>query len=292
MSGPAAETTDNNTPDFESQAKEMGWVGKEQFRGDESKWIDAKEFVERGEAFLPIVKAQNKRMKQDLLTRDTEIASLKQTLDTVQKSVKSLEGHYTQALKKEVDQAKAELVAKIKVAREAGDTDLEFLLQDKLGDLRDAQRDAGKVEPVVEKKVDEDNKDALKPAFVAWNKENPWFGGSTTEDRKRTKAFIRIGEDLREDGETSVGSDFLDKCLEALEKQEGSTGTPTKRASTKVEGGNNGGRGSSSRGFDGLPKEAKDACHVDNSRFVGPDKLFKTVKEWEDSFYEQYSRQD
>lgn len=289
MSGPATETTDN-TPDFESQAKEMGWVEKDHFRGDESKWIDAKEFVERGEAYLPIVRAQNKHMKQDLLTRDTEIASLKQTLDTVQKSVKSLEGHYTQALKKEVDQAKADLIGKIKAARETGDTDLELLLQDKLGDLRDAQREAGKVETVVEEKDDE-NKDALKPAFIAWNKENPWFGGSTTEDRKRTKAFIRIGEDLREDGEESVGAEFLNKCLETLEKQEGNTGTPTKRASTKVEGGNNGGRGSSSRGFDSLPKEAKDACHTDNSRFVGPDKLFKTVKEWEDSFYEQYSSQ-
>lgn len=291
MSGPAAETTDN-TPDFESQAKEMGWVGKDQFRGDESKWIDAKEFVERGEAYLPIVRAQNKRMKQDLLTRDTEIASLKQTLDTVQKSVKSLEGHYTQALKKEVDQAKSELIGQIKVAREAGDTDLEFLLQDKLGDLREAQREAGKVEPEV--KPANDGKDALNPVFVAWNKENPWFADtSSAENRKRTKAFIRIGEDLREEGEKAEGADFLNRCLEELEKQEaGTNAPPTKRATSKVEGGNSGGRGSSSRGFDSLPKEAKDACHSDNSRFVGDGKLFKTVKEWEDSFFDQYSSQD
>ena len=288
------EIQEDNTPDYESSAKELGWVKKEHFRGDESKWIDAKEFIERGEAFLPIVKAQNKRMKQDLLTRDTEIATLKQTLTGVQKSLKALDAHYTEAVKKEVDQAKVNLVTQIRAARENGDTDLEFSLTDKLDDLRVAQREAGKPEVTKEDKTDVDPNAAMKPEFVAWNKENAWFGDpSTAENRKRTKAFIRIGEDLREDGEDSTGATFLNKCLEELERQEGgTTSTPVKKVVSKVEGGNSGGRGSSSRGFDSLPKEAKDACHSDNDRFVGDGKLFKTLKEWENSFYDQYSSQD
>lgn len=287
----SVEDNDQGGVDYTAQAKEMGWIPKEEFKGAEEKWVDAQEFVERAEHFLPLVRAQNGRLKSELLTRDKEISTLKQTLAEVQRVQKSMREQYDATVKKEVEQTKKDLVAQIKEARENGDTDLEFLLQDKLDDVRTAQREASKQDDgtskATEATVDKSN---WNPEFLSWNEENPWFGDMKDPDnRKRTKALVRIGEDLRDDGDTSSGRAFMAKCMAILEEREGTTSTSNtpKRTTSKVEGGNSGREARSSRGFDSLSKEAKDICHDDNDRFVGPGKQFKTVKEWEDYFYEQ-----
>ena len=39
---------------FESEARESGWVPKEEFTGDPKTWVDAAEFVRRGPLFKKI----------------------------------------------------------------------------------------------------------------------------------------------------------------------------------------------------------------------------------------------
>lgn len=269
---------------FESQAREMGWVEKEQFRGSPEKWVDAKEFVERGEHFLPMLRANNKRLKDDLLTRDKEINTLKQTVADVQKSMNVMRTHYDESVKQQVAQAKKDLAGQIKEARESGDTDLELQLLDQMSDLRETEKQAKKdAENKNESGKQIEVKDPTQIEFEAWNKDNPWFGGNSVEDRKRTKALIRIGEDLREEGDTTVGRAFMEKCMEVLNEQSGNAKFE-KRPASKVESGSSGARGISGRAFDKLPKEAKDACHSDNDRFVGQGKMYKTVAEWEDAY--------
>jgi len=115
---------------------------------------------------------------------------------------------------------------------------------------------------------------------------------STPENRKRTRSLIRIGEDLREDGDTTVGRPFMDKCMDLLEKQDGKGNSKLPGKSTsKVESGSLGGRDGNrgGRAFDNLPKEARDACHEDKDTFVGPGKMFKAMKEWEDHYAKLYS---
>lgn len=53
----AAEQETHEAPvvdDVETKARSQGWVPKEEFRGDPSKWRPADEFVKRGEELLPI----------------------------------------------------------------------------------------------------------------------------------------------------------------------------------------------------------------------------------------------
>lgn len=286
----SVEDNDQGSVDYTAQAKEMGWIPKEEFKGAEDKWVDAQEFVERAEHFLPLVRAQNGRLKSELLTRDKEIRTLKETLTEVQRVQKAMREQYDTTVKERVEQTKKDLIAQIKEARENGDTDLEFLLQDKLDDVRTAQREAKREATETPDKTNtgEVDKSKWNPEFLTWNEENPWFGDMTDPaNRKRTKALVRIGEDLRDDGDTSSGKAFMDKCMAILEEREGTSGQPTKRTASKVEGGNSGRESRGSRGFDSLTKEAKAICHEDNDRFVGPGKKFKTVKEWEDYFYEQ-----
>lgn len=276
---------------FESQAREMGWVEKEHFRGDPEKWVDAKVFVERGENFMPMLRANNKRLREDLLTRDKEIDTLKQTITGVQKAMSVMQKHYDASVQQQVAQAKKDLANEIREARESGDTDLEVNLLDRLADLRQTEKEA-KAEAKKredEPAPEEEKKNQAQVEFESWNKDNPWFGGSTPEDRKRTKATIRIMEDLRDEGETSVGLAFMEKVKEELEKLEGGDKETSRRPSSKVESGNSGARGTAGRAFDKLPKEAKDICHQDNDRFVGPGKMYKTTAEWEDAYANSYN---
>src|SRR5574337_330948 len=265
---------------MENEAREMGWRPKEEFDGEEGKWVDAKTFVERGEHIMPILRANNKRIKQDLLTREKEIATLKQSVETANKAIKALQKSYTESTKQQVELAKKELREQLKQAREIGDVDSELAIQEKLTDIRETSKE---VKKEVESSSTKETQ-ALAPEFVAWNKENPWFGDNTTpENRKRTRELLRIGEDLREDGETSMGREYMDKCMAILLRREGK---PAGKVVSKVENSAPGARqGShSGRAFDNLTKEAKAICHEDNDSFVGPGKMFKTVKEWEDHF--------
>jgi len=274
----ADEQMQDEGQDYEVAAREMGWHPKEEWTGPEGKWVDAREFVERGENIMPILRANNKRLRDELLTSKGEVSTLRQAVEESQKAIKALQKAHTAATQRAVEEARKELREQLKQAREIGDVDAELEVAEKLSELKQAQKD---VEDVPLEREPEQPK--LHPEFVAWQKENPWFGNdSDPADKKRTKAITRIAEDLREEGETSVGRAFMDKCMALLEKQEGKT--PTGKTPSKVESGNTVSRGGSGRAFDRLTAEAKRACHDDNDTFVGPGKMFKTVKEWEDHY--------
>lgn len=59
---------------YEAEARDMGWVPETEFKGDKkpAKFLDAKEFVERGETVLPFVQRENKRLKDELTKRDKD----------------------------------------------------------------------------------------------------------------------------------------------------------------------------------------------------------------------------
>lgn len=276
--------------DYETEAKEMGWVDKDHYRDDESKWVDAKTFVERGEHILPIVQASNKKLRRDLLTKDHEVRTLQQGLDEARKAIKALQKSYTESTQREVERAKAELREQLVTAKESGDVRAEIEIQDKLDDLRQAE---ATVKQESQEQVDKGTPE-FTPEYLAWQKENPWFGNiQDPEDKERTERTMEIGRELRRKGDTSTGTAFLNKCLTLLDEQETKgKQTPAQKGTSKVEGGSNGGRSTSARGFDSLSKEAKDICHEDNDRFVGPGKMFKTVKEWEDHYYSLIKEQE
>lgn len=52
--------------DTESRARAMGWVPKEDYKGNPDNWRDAGEFVRRGEEILPIVQERNRDLTRKL----------------------------------------------------------------------------------------------------------------------------------------------------------------------------------------------------------------------------------
>jgi hypothetical protein len=64
--------------EVETRAKSMGWIPKEEFKGDESNWRPANEFVERAETLLPIVKATSKKFEDKANALETTVSTLKE----------------------------------------------------------------------------------------------------------------------------------------------------------------------------------------------------------------------
>lgn len=277
------EQEDAGNEEIETEARSMGWKPFDEFEGNEEDWRDADEFVERGRKILPIVKANNKRLQQQLLTSQQEVASLKGTVEAVQKSIKALRAGYDESVAREVAQAKKDLRSQLIQAREIGDHETELDLQDQLDDLKEKEKES-------KSRAEEETTQAqpkVHPEFEQWQRDNPWFGDESDPDNiDRTKKLLAIGQKLRLDGDTTVGRAFMDKCVADLEKQ---SKTPSKKAGSKVESGSHGAATQGGgRSFNKLPKEAKQTCHEDTETFVGPGKMFKTVAEWEDHYAELY----
>jgi hypothetical protein len=267
------------------EAKSLGWVPLEKFRGNKEQWVDADEFVERGKNVMPILRATNDRLRNELLTRDRKIDTLQRTLEGATTAIQRLEAHYTAANKRAVEIAKAQLKEDLKGAIEDRDVDRELEIRDKIEELRVA---GDKVEPVAKPsdKKDPPSSD-LSPEFKEWQDENPWYG----EDKKRTKAILRIAEDLRDEGNKLVGKEFMDECLQKLEEQEADTTTtiPPQRRPSKVDTGNPAAGGpSSGKGWNSLPKEAQQACLQDAEELVGPEKRYKSLDDWKKAYTKLY----
>lgn len=280
--------------DIESQARQMGWKPQEEFKGDPDKWVDAETYVERGEHVLPLLQANNRRLQQDLLTRDQKIDTLKQELEVTRSIVQGLEKNFTESLERQLKEQRASLKADLKGAIEDRDVDREMEVREQLDQLTEAERVAKQKQEENKKKLeaskptptDKDTDPNISPDFNAWKEENPWFGGSSAEDKKRTRAVIRAAEDLRDEGDTSTGREFFDKALARAEPS--SDDSPV----DKVDGGTSRSNGRSGSGgaktFASLPAEAKKACMDDVDNFVGEDKLFKTEKDWKEYYAKTY----
>jgi len=276
----------SHAQEAERDARAMGWRPESEWDGPPGKWIDAKTFIERGEQIMPILRANNKKMREELLTRDKDLATLRDNLATANKAIAALRKGYTESTKREVELAIADLKEQYKDARAANDVDLELKVKDNLDKLTEKARKIGEEEgdetPI--KETGKEKPEPLSPEYIKWQSENKWFGNEVNKDDKaRSDALIKIAKRLRSEGDVTAGLPFMEKCMEILEEQERGYSRPK----SKVESGGGKG-GGSGRAFDKLPADAKKVCHEDNDNFVGPGKMFKTVKEWEDHYANLY----
>lgn len=263
---------------LEQEARSLGWVPEDQFKGDKTKWVDAEEFVERGKHLMPILRQNNARLQKELLTRDQKIGTLETRLENATKAIEKLDKHYSEANKRAVETARKQLAEELKDAREDGDIEREFAIQDKLQDLRQVQDTSDESTP-------DKNKPPKKPEETAsqdlqeFKAENDWFG----EDKVKTKAYLRLAEDMREEGNPLTGKAFMDAVVQELESRE--SGNPR---TSKVESSGPSGRRTGTKGFASLPEDAKKACLADAEDLVGPGKRYKDLDAWQKAYAKIY----
>lgn len=262
----------------EVKAKELGWSPKEEFRGDPEKWIDAETFVKRGEELMPLLKANNRKLHDELSNVRSELTKTQNLLNNAAESIEALKEFNNKETLKVAKEERGKLAAALKEARNEGDVEKELEIADKLEEqkvaIKAAEAPPAKSEPI---KATADD-----PVFQEWRKDNPWFG----EDEFKSDVALAIGNRLKIKEPSLTGRAFLDKVSEEVDKRLGSIRS---NGVGKVEGARGGG-GSPEAGktYSDLPAEAKAACDKQAQRLVGQGRAFKDANEWRKHYAKKY----
>jgi predicted DNA-binding protein (UPF0278 family) len=209
----------------EQEAIQQGWVPKTEFQGEEHKWVDAGEFIRRGELFKKI-EHQSHELKE------------------VRKALHGFKEHYTKVKETEYNRALKELKAEFKHATREGEFDR--------ADQLEAEIEAVEKEAVeVRREVDQVTQEAtVHPVFAEWTAKNTWY-----TSQPHMKAFADAeGEKFARQGFTP--SEVLKK-VEAEVRKEFPTRfkNPNQDRPGAVEGTNS--RGSTRTPNDGFKLDEK-----------------------------------
>lgn len=278
---------DENTPDVEVRAREMGWIAKEEFKGDEAKWVDAQTFVERGESFVPFLKADRKRLESEVGQLKGQLAQVSNQFAASQESIEELKNFNANMARERAKSRRTELHAEIKAAREEEDVEKEGELMDELSEVNKTLKaePPARQQPRQQQPRGEDH--SQNPILQAWMSENSWFG----KDAERTHLAQGVATALRADPANAslIGTKaFLDRVSARVE-QIMPSGAP-RNGYDRVEGGaRSAGTGSSGgKSYADLPSDAKEACEKQAKKLVGEGRAFKTVEDWRKHYVTKY----
>jgi hypothetical protein len=280
-----SDTQDTGAPDTvaaEREARSLGWVPKERFRGSDDQWVDADTFLRRGKEIMPLLKATNARLEGELASLRGETQELKTLLRTSTESIEALKKYHTEDTKRAVEREVTRLKAAIVQAKKDDDHEAEVELSDQLSDAKASLKETP-VTPAAPAPAPAAAA-APDPTFAAWAADNDWFG----VDKRKTALALAIGQELNETTPSLKGKAFYERISEELED---TLGAPTKRAS-KVDssGGGRGGGGGRSGGktFADLPTDAREACAKFAEGLVGDGKAYKDMAAWQAAYAADY----
>lgn len=252
-------------PEIIEEARQQGWVPKEEFRGPEDQWTDAETFVKRGREINPILRKHNKELK-------LEIEKLRKQAEEATSTAKE----FREFVKKQTEQKVRTLEQEIIQLREArkqaissGDGDSVDAIESRLDELKE-EKEVLKQAPEPQPQQQEPQ---IDPTLQAWIERNDWY----REDEELQEITNGIAAAVRRQNPNLMGQAFLDKLDERLEER-GLKKTKKSRSETAptVEGSS--GTGAPSKGKKGyadLPADAKAAC----DKYVKQG-LFKTREEY------------
>ena len=72
-------------PQVIERARLQGWIPKEDFKGDEGRWIPADEFVKRADHMMPILKSVNKKLEGKLTEAEKRLQEIQGTMEKMVK---------------------------------------------------------------------------------------------------------------------------------------------------------------------------------------------------------------
>lgn len=283
------------TDEQKAKARDMGWIDRESFRGDASEFIDADEFVSRGEKLLPILKANNRKLAGEVRELRTTVNQQGQQLERAVTALNEFQKQGAQSrvdrLKAEKQRTLAEKTAAIQADDAAGQTQADDRLTQLNSEIIEAEKAVGTANPTNRQQTAPSNQAANQAAYNSWLAANSWYG----QDARKTRYANGVAQELRADPANAdlVGEAFYRKVNEEVARE-----FPVKRkADSKTEpGGNgsgNGGGGSEGGGdhsYSDLPADARAVCerNAKSPKFVGKGKLFETADAYKQHYVEHY----
>lgn len=259
---------------WESEAKEMGWVPQDQFKGDPDKWRPADEFVRRGEDILPIVRSQNAKLHG-------ELKELRETNERMARMFeKTLARERTEAAER-IDSLKAEY----RIAVKSGDDDKADQIDQQIESLKQEAKEAPKAKTYADFPDDyqptEDSPEhnALRAGFMA---SNAWM----VEEPDMADYAVRVSE-LNAAANPGIGFKANMKAVEAAVRKKfptyfGGFKEAAANGHAAVDTGGNfpGAQPASDPLVAKLPREAV----VQMKRDIAA-KLYKTEKDWAKAYF-------
>lgn len=262
--------------DTQARARAMGWVPKEEYKGNPDNWRDAGEFVRRGEEILPIVQERNR----DLTRKLNELENrLNQKDAEYQTNLSKIERMSAVALHRQREQLQGSYEAAMRQAAASADVDR----YDQLSRDRDqavAQFDR-RIQETVNVQPQQQAPQAPPEAQAWFEKNKSWFMADQALNMEAQAIHIA----LQKEHPYMPLADNLERVEKTIKQRypqkfgmQPTTPTASAVSYGAVESGGSrlpSGAGNRQRGASDLPAEARAAAE----RFVKQG-IFKDVNEY------------
>lgn len=146
---------ENNSPPeatTEDLAREQGWRPKEEYEGDQSKWVSAETFLAKGELI-------------------GKIETLGRELKNTKKAMAMLQDHHSKVKEAEFTRAVNFLKQQKKQAYESGDVDKIIEIDEQIANVKETQ----KQQSMLQNQAQQQSNEGPHPNFVRWTENNSWY---------------------------------------------------------------------------------------------------------------------
>lgn len=160
---------------YEDRARRQGWRPKAEYGGDASRWVDAKTFVLRGEAELPLIRERFRKMDGEFASISNELKETKKKLSETSEVLVEFRDMSRQAEERAYKRALSEIKAKERQAVAEASEEKYNAAQREYEELGPPPKPVVRTEP--ERKVDTPAvvPAAVNPIYTQWIADNHWF---------------------------------------------------------------------------------------------------------------------
>ena len=242
---------------IEQRARRMGWVPKDEFRGDPARWVTAEEFIEVGAGNNRILSERNEKLDRDLSAAVGQIAELQTRVAESGQVLKALNDRFVNADRAAYARARADLQREMREATSEADVEKYDAAKEQLDALDRAppQAPAAPAAPAAPRPT-------VDAVTAQWVSENPWF-----KDDELSSASVIIHRRIMAENPGIDQREALDRVTDEIKTRYADRfENPRRRAagSTRAPTGDrtNGSRARVGRTYNDLPDDAKKACDM------------------------------
>lgn len=242
--------------DIEATARRMGWRPKTEFKGDESKWVDADSFVAKVQDEVPV-------LKRTLRDMDQKFARLEKKFEEQTQVLTDFRDFASRGEQRSYERALAELKSKRDIAVASADTAGFNSVQAEIEKLN------VETKPTTTARVERTDTQVQQTPpreITDWIADNPWYNNDTVL-HNAAKGFDQ--QILKDSPGMSIAERLAAVKSEVQKRWPEKFGNTRRDAAGAVltPGASSNGR-KPAKSYDNLPAEAKKAC----------DKFVKTIK--------------
>lgn len=232
--------------DVETKARRLGWVSKDEFKGDPDRHRSAEEFLERGERILPIVLKDNERLH-------SRLGEVENVLKETREASKELLAFTSKSEERAYQRAKTEIEDRIAKAAEAADPNAVRGGMRELDALaKDHAKPAPEIKPEAKPAV------ASDPVIQDWIGKEDWFRNSKALNAYAVDVFGELERDKPGLSKSELLAETKRRTMDKFPEKFGINPEREKAAAVaNPTGGKTPKRG---KVYDDLPAEAKQAC--------------------------------